>query len=158
MASRDWRSIDIDALETDAHLTEEDLKPDLPVTSQSDISAVAQKVRTQLSSGEFQQALELALDNAPYVSDTPQTKEIHLKTVFEILCSIRNNNNLSDLPKFVKNLNQEQQDTLVKYLYKNMSTAYGQKQGGLLLNWFEKTIEVTGVGSIARFLTDRRTV
>ncbi|KAI5958887.1 ARC15 [Candida theae] len=158
MASEDWRKIDIDALEPEYHLSAAELVPDLPQISQSQISSVAQQVRSQLSSGQFQQALELALDNVPYIADSPQTKELHAKTVFEILCSIKNNNNISELGKFVKNLNQEQQDTLVKYLYKSMSESYGQKQGALLLNWFEKTVEVTGVGAIARYMTDRRTV
>lgn len=57
-----------------------------------------------------------------------------------------------------KQLDSNQQDTLVKYLYKNMSTSYGAKQGGLLLHWFEKTVEVTGLGPIVRFMADRRTV
>ena len=65
-------------------------------------------------------------------------KELHAKTIFEVLCSIRNNNNINDLTGFVKGLNKEQQDVLIKYLYKSMSSGYGQKQGGLLLNWFEK--------------------
>ena len=158
MASEDWRKIDIDALEPEYHLSAAELVPDLPQVSQSQISSVAQQVRSHLSSGQFQQALELALDNAPYIADLLQTKELHAKTVFEILCSIKNNNNISELGQFVKNLNQEQQDTLIKYLYKSMSESYGQKQGGLLLNWFEKTVEVTGVGAIARYMTDRRTV
>lgn len=158
MATEDWRKIDIDALEPEYHLSAAELVPDLPQVSQSQISSVAQQVRSQLSSGQFQQALELALDNAPYIADLPQTKEMHAKTVFEILCSIKNNNNVSELGQFVKSLNQEQQDTLIKYLYKSMSEPYGQKQGGLLLNWFEKTVEITGVGAIARYMTDRRTV
>lgn len=158
MVSEDWRSIDIDALEPDAHLTKEDLLPtDIPPTTNEQVQQVANQIRSNLSSGQFQQALSLALDNVPYVADL-STKELHSKTVFEVLCSIRNNNNLNDLTGFVKSLSSEQQDVLVKYLYNNMSSPYGQKQGGLLLNWFEKTIEVTGVGSISRYLTDRRTV
>lgn len=158
MVSEDWRSIDIDALEPDSHLTKEDLLPtDIPPTTIEQVQQVANQIRSNLSSGQFQQALSLALDNVPYVADL-NTKELHSKTVFEVLCSIRNNNNLNDLTGFVKSLSSEQQDVLVKYLYNNMSSPYGQKQGGLLLNWFEKTIEVTGVGSIARYLTDRRTV
>ncbi|EMG50096.1 Actin-related protein 2/3 complex subunit 5 [Candida maltosa Xu316] len=158
MASEDWRKIDIDALEPENHLTKEELLPsDLPFVSYDTIQSVAGQIRSNLSSGQFQQALVLGLDNVPYSADE-KTKELHSQTIFEVLCSIRNNNNLNDLSKFIKSLNSEQQDVLIKYLYKNMGSSYGQKQGGLLLNWFEKTVEVTGVGSIARYLTDRRTV
>ncbi|RLV91032.1 Actin-related protein 2/3 complex subunit 5 [Spathaspora sp. JA1] len=156
MASEDWRKIDIDAL-TEAHLTEADLIPDLSPTSNETIVGISQQVRQYLSTGKYQEALSIALDNPPYVSDV-QSKELHSRTVFEILCSIRNNHNLNQLTDFITKLNSEQQDTLIKYLYNNMSQDFGQKQGGLLLNWFEKTVEVTGLGPIARYLTDRRTV
>ncbi|KAG7662962.1 ARC15 [[Candida] subhashii] len=154
----DWRKIDIDAFETENHLSPEDLIPDsIPATPQSTIESVSQQIRNQLSTGQFQDALALALDSAPYVS-TPETKSLHARTVFETLCSIRNNNSLNDLDQFIHGLNSEQQETLIKYLYKSMSEEYGQKQGGLLLSWFEKAVEIGGLGPIARYLTDRRTV
>lgn len=153
----DWRRIDIDAFEPENHLSKEELIPDLPPTSHDQIVAVSKQVRTALSSGQFQQALELVLDTPPYVADEA-TKLLHAETVFETLCSIKNNHNVNDLSKFVEQLSTLQQDTLVKYLYKNMSTSYGAKQGGLLLNWFEKTVEITGLGPIVRFMSDRRTV
>ncbi|CAG89288.2 DEHA2F13112p [Debaryomyces hansenii CBS767] len=152
-----WRRIDIDALETDNHLSKEDLIPDLPPVSNEEILSLSKQCRSALSSGQFLQALTLALDTPPYVSDE-KTKELHSETVFEVLCSIKNNHNINDLSNFVKQLDSNQQDTLVKYLYKNMSTSYGAKQGGLLLHWFEKTVEVTGLGPIVRFMADRRTV
>lgn len=153
----DWRRIDIDALEPENHLSKEDLIPDLPATSYDQIAALSKQVRSSLSLGQFLQALALVLDNPPYVADE-QTKTLHAETVFEVLISIRNNHNANDLSNFIKQLDSDQQDTLVKYLYKNMSTPFGAKQGGLLLGWFEKTVEITGLGPIARFMTDRRTV
>ncbi|CUM47562.1 unnamed protein product [Debaryomyces tyrocola] len=152
-----WRRIDIDALETDNHLSKEDLIPDLPPISNEEIVSLSKQCRSALSLGQFLQALTLALDTPPYVSDE-KTKELHAETVFEVLCSIKNNHNTNDLSNFVKQLDSNQQDTLVKYLYKNMGTSYGAKQGGLLLHWFEKTVEVTGLGPIVRFMADRRTV
>lgn len=152
-----WRSIDIDAYEPENHLSKEELIPDLPSVSYELIVQVSQEVRKNLSSGQFLQALTLALDNAPYVSE-PKTKELHAETMFEILCSIKNNHQINELGKFIDQLNSEQQDTLVKYLYRTMNTPYGAKQGGLLLSWFEKTVEITGLGPIVRFMSDRRTV
>lgn len=153
----DWRRIDIDAYEPDKFLTKEELVPDLPETLYSQIQSVSQQSRTYLSSGKFSEALGLVLDNPPYVSDE-KTKATHSETVFEVLCSIRNNHQVSELKGFVEKLSLEQQDVLVKYLYKTMGTSYGAKQGGLLLNWFEKVVEVSGEGPIVRYLADRRTV
>ncbi|MDC6271189.1 actin-related protein 2/3 complex subunit 5 family protein [Acetobacter pasteurianus] len=161
MSQEDWRRIDIDALEPENHLTLADLSPDSASSTKftsSQVQSLAQQIRSQLSSGQFQQALQTALDNPPYVADSAATKQLHAKTVFETLCSIKNNNSSQDISSFVKLLNQEQQDVLIKYLYRSMSEGYGQKQGGLVLNWFEKTVEITGVGAIARYMTDRRTV
>lgn len=153
----DWRRIDIDALEPENHLLKEELIPDLPPTSHQEVVNTSQQARTLLSLGRFQEALTLVLDNPPYVADE-ESKKLHSETVCEVLLSIKNNHNTNDLSTFVKQLDTSQQDTLVKYLYKNMGTSYGAKQGGLLLNWYEKTVEVTGLGPIVRYMTDRRTV
>ncbi|KAG7192708.1 uncharacterized protein KQ657_001491 [Scheffersomyces spartinae] len=153
----DWRRIDIDAYEPDKFLSKEELVPDLPETPYSEIQKVSQQSRTYLSSGKFSEALALVLDTPPYVSDE-QTKETHTETVFEVLCSIRNNHQVGELKSFIQSLTLDQQDVLVKYLYKTMGKSYGAKQGGLLLNWFEKVVEVSGEGPIVRYLADRRTV
>lgn len=153
----DWRRIDIDALEPENHLSKEELVPDLPPVSYQEIEALSKQVRQQLSLGQFVGALQLALDNPPYVADEA-TKNLHAETVFEVLVSIKNNNHVNEFSNIVKKLDLDQQDNLVKYLYKNMNTSYGAKQGGLLLNWFEKTVEVTGLGPVVRFFSDRRTV
>ncbi|CAH2352252.1 actin-related protein 2/3 complex subunit 5 [[Candida] railenensis] len=153
----DWRSIDIYALEPENFLTKQDLIPDLPPVSHDVIVGISQQCRQALSSGQFIVALTTALDTPPYVADEA-TKSLHAETVFEVLCSIRNNHSVNDLSKFVTQLDSTQQDTLVKYLYKSMGTGYGTKQGGLLLSWFEKTVEITGLGPIVRYMTDRRTV
>lgn len=153
----DWRRIDIDAFEPEKHLSKEDLIPDLPATSHEEIANLSKQCRAELSLGRFLEALKLALDHPPYVADEA-TKTLHGETVFEVLCSIKNNHNMNELSTFVKQLDSNQQDNLVKYLYKNMGTSQGAKQGGLLLNWFEKTVEITGLGSIVRYMSDRRTV
>lgn len=153
----DWRRIDIDALEPDTHLLKEDLIPNLPPVSHDEIVAVAQSVKLALSLGKFLEALQTALDTPPYVADE-STKELHTDTVYEVLVSIKNNHNISEFPTFVKQLTSDQQDTLVKYIYKIMTTTYGAKQGGLLLSWFEKTVDVTGMGPVVRYFSDRRTV
>ncbi|OBA19233.1 Arp2/3 complex 16 kDa subunit ARPC5 [Metschnikowia bicuspidata var. bicuspidata NRRL YB-4993] len=153
----DWRRIDIDALEPENHLSKQDLVPDLPPVTPSEIAAIAQQVKQALSLGQFLQALQAVLETPPYVSDE-KTKNVHTETVFEVLVSIKNNHNTHEFSSFVSQLSSDQQDTLVKYIYKIMSTSYGAKHGALLLSWFEKTVEVTGMGPVVRFYSDRRTV
>lgn len=152
----DWRRIDIDALETDKFLTKEELIPQIanPV-DESAIPGIMSECKNGLTKGQFLQSLQMALDNSPYLLNEG-TKTSYNELVFEILCSIKTNNN--DLTPFIKQLSSDQQDTLVKYLYKIMSTSYGSKQGGIILMWFEKTIEITGLGPIIRYMSDRRTV
>lgn len=154
---KDWRRIDIDAYQTDRYMSAAELVPDLSPTLSEDVAAVSQAARNCLTSGQFQDALLLVLDNAPYVADEP-TKLKHTESVFEVLCSIKNNHSGNDLSAFVRGLLPSQQDVLVKYLYKIMASPYGAKQGGLLLAWFEKTTEIAGLGCIVRYMSDRRVV
>lgn len=153
----DWRRIDIDALEPENHLSAKDLVPDLEPVSHAEIASVSQQVKAQLSQGQLVEALQAALDTPPYVSDD-STKQLHAETVFEVLVSIKNNHSTADFAGFVLQLSSEQQDTLVKYIYKIMATPYGAKHGALMLSWFEKTVGVTGMGPVVRFFSDRRTV
>lgn len=152
----DWRRIDIDALETDKFLTKEELIPQIanPVDD-STIPAIINDCKSKLTKGQFLECLQLALDNPPYLSPE-SVKNTYNDLMFEVLCSIKSNN--SDLKPFITKLSSDQQDTLVKYLYKIMSTPTGSKQGGTMLVWFEKTIEITGLGPIIRYMNDRRTV
>lgn len=152
----DWRRIDIDALEPDKFLTKQDLIPNIPSSiSEQDIPQIVADAKSKLSKGQFLESLQLAIGNPPYLL-LEQAKNTYTELMFEILISIKNNN--GDVTPFIKQLNDEEQDNLVKYLYKIMSTNYGAKQGGILLVWFEKTIEITGLGPVIRFMSDRRTV
>lgn len=153
----DWRRIDIDALEPENHLCMLDLIPKVDSISHDEVVAVGLSVKQKLSQGQFAEALKAVLDMPPYVSDE-RTKSLHTETVFEVLASIKNNHNISEYASFVLQLTTEQQDTLIKYIYKIMGTSFGAKHGALMLGWFEKTVDVTGMGPVARFFSDRRTV
>lgn len=66
----------------------------------------------------------------------------------------------SDITQIVEQLDGEEQNVLVKYLYKGMGSPLGQSHGngGILLTWFEKTVDITGQGPIIRYMSDRRVV
>lgn len=81
---------------------------------------------------------------------------MNLQTVLDVLATIRSNN----ITPTVEALSMEQRDILIKYIYKGMSSPVGQANGngGILLTWFEKTVNITGQGAIIRYMSDRRTV
>lgn len=151
----DWRRIDIDAYDPEGgRLTAEDLIP--PYTSQVTLQTLQPKIsqlRSAATSGDFATALQNATTDPPYSADEP-TKMQYFQTVLEVLTQVRQ----AEIANIVKQLSSEQQYVLVKYLYKGMSLPEGQKQGGILLSWFEKISQISGVNPIVRYLSDRRTV
>lgn len=77
-----------------------------------------------------------------------------MDTIFELLSSIKPNE-ISDV---IKTLNTEQQDVLMKYLYKGFADPKSYNPA-ILLNWHEKLVKAAGHGCIVRsVLTDMRTV
>ncbi|KAK9235327.1 actin-related protein 2/3 complex subunit 5 [Lipomyces kononenkoae] len=157
MASLDFRRIDVDALDPENIIEPEFLVPpsiaNLPPLGVAEIQSVGQYIRGLLSRGDHVGALQAALDQPPY-SSTQEIKNIHLATVLELLSTIKS----SDMGWVVEKLTSEQRDTLIKYLYKGMSVPESHGISGVLLAWFEKVIEIAGLGAIVRHLSDRRTV
>ena len=150
----DWRRIDIDAFDPDSRLTVEDLVPpyDRQITLE-ELQPKMQQLRTLSSGGDTRSALQLITQDPPY-SANEDTKNLYFQVVLETLCQVRQ----ADIASMVKELNTEQQVVLVKYLYKGMSLPEGQRQGSILLAWFEKLTQASGITPIVHYLSDRRTV
>ena len=60
-----------------------------------------------------------------------------------------------EIDKAVEQLDQDQVDALMKYIYKGFENP-GESGSTHLLVWHEKAYATGGVGSIVRVLTDRR--
>lgn len=151
----DWRRIDIDSLDPNSgRLTAEDLIPPYPnnVTLQ-ELQPKISQLRSLATSGDMSSAIKLATEDPPYSADA-NTKATYFQAVLDALTQVRQ----ADIVAIVKQLSPQQQDVLVKYLYKGMSLAEGQKHGGLLLAWFEKLVQSAGVNPIVHYLSDRRTI
>ncbi|KAF2865252.1 actin-related protein 2/3 complex subunit 5 [Massariosphaeria phaeospora] len=186
MATLNWRTINIDALDPDspANFDLSSLTPAVAPVSTADVQSLAGQIRQLLRSGDNEGALQGALENVPYGADE-KGKEVHLATVIEILQSIRQ----SDMSPILSRIysapgGTEALDVLMKYIYKGMgqtsassttrnitpqATGFSQihSRGGgegggqamsVLLSWHEKLVEIAGPGSIVRVMTDRRTV
>ncbi|SMN19928.1 similar to Saccharomyces cerevisiae YIL062C ARC15 Subunit of the ARP2/3 complex, which is required for the motility and integrity of cortical actin patches [Maudiozyma saulgeensis] len=151
----DWRRIDIDAFDPESgRLTSKDIEPPYPsqVTLQ-ELSTKISQLRSLASSGDAKSAVALAVSDPPYSGDE-STKNEYFKVVLETLSNVRQ----ADISGIVSGLTPIQQDVLVKYLYKGMSIPEGQKQGGILLAWFERVTQVAGVRPVSHFINDRNTV
>ncbi|AMD19983.1 HCL168Cp [Eremothecium sinecaudum] len=151
----DWRRIDIDAFDPECgRLTNEDLKP--PYNSHPSLQELQPKIsqlRTAATSGDFAKGIQLATTDPVYGADD-ETKYQYFLIVLQLLTQVRQ----ADISAILQQLNRDQQDVLVKYLYKGMSLLEGQKQGGILLCWFDKITAMSGINPIIRYLSDRNTV
>ncbi|KAH3675800.1 hypothetical protein WICPIJ_009253 [Wickerhamomyces pijperi] len=149
----DWRRIDIDALDPENNLTLEDLIPEVEPVSQAELQQRVTNLRTLMSKGASKDAISLITEQPPYGADA-EGKEQYLNTVIDVLTSTKQ----TEITQIVESLSLEQQNVLFKFLYKGMASQKGQQQGGVLLAWFEKSVEITGLGPVVRYLSDRRTV
>ncbi|KNZ58052.1 actin-related protein 2/3 complex subunit 5 [Puccinia sorghi] len=153
-----YRKIDVDAYDDDA-VTEEELyvhDPRSPEEVLSEAQSKAAQARSFLTRGDVGSALKLLLTSPPYgpPSSTLDTaKSLTLSSVIETLSSTRT----SEIASIVQSFDQSEQDWLMKYLYKGMSSI-GDNNSAVLLNWHEKLTEVAGTGCIVRVMTDRRRV
>ena len=151
----DWRRIDIDALDPELRLADEELHPvDTELITYNDVLAKSKQVKALLSRGSYADSLSLALADPPYNSDVEDAKSFNLATILEVLTAVKQ----AQISNIVQALDIDQQDVLVKYLYKAMSQSQSQVHSGILLAWFEKTIDITGLGPIIRYMSDRRLV
>ncbi|KAF2476822.1 Arp2/3 complex 16 kDa subunit ARPC5 [Lindgomyces ingoldianus] len=186
MATVNWRTINIDALDPDspANFDLSTLTATVAPVSTADVQSLAGQIRQLLRGGDNEGALQGALENPPYGADE-RGKDVHLATVIEILQSIRQSDMSPMLGRIYKSPGgTEALDVLMKYIYKGMSqtnaasttrnitpqaTGFSQihSRGGgegggqamsVLLSWHEKVVEIAGPGCIVRVMTDRRTV
>lgn len=156
----------MDALDPELTYPAELLKPHFEPVPISAIQQLNQQCRGLLQRGENTEALRLALENVPYGGDEAG-KDLHCSTVVEILGSIKQSEMSATLNKLYSSseAGSELLDTLMKYLYKGMARKDAPQVGStgvggmsVLLSWHEKLVEIAGLGSIVRVMTDRRTV
>ncbi|KAF8331995.1 ARP2/3 complex 16 kDa subunit (p16-Arc)-domain-containing protein [Cantharellus anzutake] len=152
-----FRKIDIDALEEDILVESELYEPDPRGAAiiLNDTKQKSAQVRSFLSKSDIPSALNVILSQAPFGTGVDEAKSLALNSVLLIL----NSTKATDISGILRALNQDQQDTLMKYIYKGMGAkGLADVNGNVLLNWHEKLTEVAGIGCIVRVMTDRRTV
>ncbi|CAO1616313.1 unnamed protein product [Parajaminaea phylloscopi] len=156
MASENFRSINVDVWEEDA-LLESDLVPAYHLdaaSAQQQAEATGTQVRGLLNKSDPAAALQLLLESPPYGgSEQEPAKETTLASLLTVLNGVKS----TDIASILKNLDLNQRDTLMKWIYKGLARPE-LGSGGVLLGWHEKLTEVAGTGCIVRVMTDRRRV
>lgn len=110
-----------------------------------------------MSKGDTQSALSLILTDPPYGHEAEEAKALTTSSVLLVLASTKS----TDIPATLRSLTPDQQDTLMKYLYKGMAMQNDvnvEANSSVLLAWHEKLTEAAGTGCIVRVMTDRRVV
>ncbi|PFH47442.1 hypothetical protein AMATHDRAFT_152042 [Amanita thiersii Skay4041] len=152
-----FRKIDIDVYDEDAIHESEIYEAD-PRDPGQVLNEAKQKqsgVRALLARNDVAGALKTVLEGAPFGPGADEAKSITLQTLLTILNSTKS----TDISGAIKQLTQDDHDTLMKYLYKGMAMpGWGDISGSVLLGWHEKLTEIAGTGCIVRTMTDRRIV
>ncbi|UZJ53039.1 hypothetical protein CBS101457_002359 [Exobasidium rhododendri] len=150
-----FRKIDVDKYDEDVLLEEEliDVDKRSPVELAGVAKQKANDVRGLIGRGDSRGALALILESPPYGPLNADAKNTTLMSLLDIINSTKS----SDIPSLVKSLSLDEQDMLMKYLYKGLSSP-DLGASAVLLGWHEKLTEVAGTGCIMRVLTDRKRV
>ncbi|KAF8127621.1 actin-related protein ARPC5 [Boletus edulis] len=152
-----FRKIDVDAYDEDVLQDTELYAPDPrePAQVLSDTKQKQLAVRSALNRSDITSALTVALEGPPYGPHVEEAKNLALQIVVSVLNSTKS----TDVPAVLRSLSQDEQDTLMKYIYKGMGMpGWGDVSGSVLLGWHEKLTEIAGTGCIVRVMTDRKTV
>ena len=107
----------------------------------------------RLQRGNGVDVLKTILSSPPAGSKDPQEKDGALSLVIRSMLSIRR----GQIKETVEELDSDQKQCLMKYIYRGFEQP---KDGSSshLLKWHEHTFASTGLGTIMRVFTDRKTI
>jgi len=143
--STNFRKVNVDELD-------EDRFQDDTTTTEESVGPSEGDVQNLLNSKKSNDALKLILKDPPYNASDKEKKRL-MALLLRVLAQYKSN----DVESAVKTLSSEEQDVLLKFIYKGFSEP-SDSACGSLLSWHEKVVSVTGNGSIMRVLTDRKSV
>ena len=149
--SDQFRDADIDMYDEDQYVDEEssDAGSDNAAAQLADRESRAKNLIAQ---GNHAGALPIILESPPAGSTDKNLKDKNMSLVLEVLTRFKT----AEIEKGVSGLNQDQQDILMKYVYKGFSEG-GEKDFSILLSFHERIYKLGGLGCIMRVLTDRKT-
>lgn len=115
-------------------------------------------VDASLRSNDYAGALQEALKNPPLGTSDASIKEANALVVIRTITAVARGLGVDKgMESVVNSLSADQIDTLSKYIYRGLSECGGQ-DSGLLLKTINLVTKTRGLGTVARVLTDKRTV
>eukprot|EP00095_Tigriopus_kingsejongensis_P005763 maker-scaffold51_size454968-snap-gene-3.31 protein:Tk05763 transcript:maker-scaffold51_size454968-snap-gene-3.31-mRNA-1 annotation:"actin-related protein 2 3 complex subunit 5" len=148
-SSNAFRRLDVD------QFSEDNFKDEADQPGVGGANLEGGQIMSLIQGGKQSEALKNILSNAPMGSSKSQDeKNAALQLVLKVLLSVKPQ---SQVEALVKQLDNDQRDVLMKYIYRGFEIPSEGSSAHLLL-WHEKVYEVAGVGSIVRVLTDRTKV
>merc|ERR1711974_189656 len=112
----------------------------------------ASEINSLLNKGDAVGAVKAGLENPPTGTKNAEAKKVAADAVIAALAAVKD----SEFDKLVTGLNADQQDVLMKYVYRALATP--QPNAGSLLKLQGVLTEKAGLGCVVRVLADRRTV
>ncbi|KAI8813411.1 actin-related protein 2/3 complex subunit 5 [Cladochytrium replicatum] len=120
---------------------------------EANVNARGVDVRSLLQRGNIAAAVAKSVTDPPAGRAPSSLKDRNTQTVMEALQAAKS----AEIPAIVKTLTSDQLDVLMKYIYRGMASPETYNSS-ILLTWHEKVLEVSGLGSVVRVLTDRNVV
>jgi len=145
-SSNAFRRIDVDQYNEDNYREEVDNDPTLGGSNEDEINNL-------LAQNKNVDALKNVLQNAPVGNKNQQAKDASLTLAMRVMMSIKT----SQIDGALNNLDNEQRDVLMKYIYRGFEVPNDGSSAHLLI-WHEKVFNIAGIGSIVRVLTDKKKV
>lgn len=147
-SSNAFRRIDVDQFNEDNFKDEEG-----PAVPDKFGGVSASEIESFIQSGNSVEALKAVLSAAPIGNKNQAEKDAALALVLRVLLSVKTN----QVEGCVKQLDNDQKDILMKYIYRGFENP-SERSSEQLLIWHEKTFASAGIGCIVRVLTDRKQV
>jgi len=141
-----FRKIDVDKYSEDNY--KEDIDNETVAAGPNE-----NEVNSFISQNRQLDALKYVLANSPLGNKNQAVRDAALQVALRVLLSFKQNS----IEEAVKQLDYEQRDILMKYIYRGFEIP-NEKSSAVLLVWHDKVYAQSGVGSIVRVLTDKKKV
>jgi actin related protein 2/3 complex subunit 5 len=111
------------------------------------------EVNSLISQNKQIDALKYVLANSPLGNKNQAVRDAALTLALRVMLSFKT----SQIEEAVKQLDYEQRDILMKYIYRGFEVP-NEKSSAQLLVWHDRVFNQSGVGSVVRVLTDKKKV
>ncbi|OMH81201.1 Actin-related protein 2/3 complex subunit 5 [Zancudomyces culisetae] len=134
-------------------ITQVNTEPGANEEAERKFQSKSSQVRAFITKGNALEALAQAISEPPYGLKDSSIPDKSAQLVMDVLASSRS----QDAVSIIGDLAENQRVVLLKYIYYMMARpAYFNCS--MLLSWHEKIVQVSGIGSICRVLSDRHTL